>query len=93
MYRTAVGSTATTRKGFDLHAATDAAAAAASDAATTTYQPVFDFSCAETVDKIERLDDAIMGGISTSAVRASDGFARWSGVCRTDGGYVYLLFC
>merc|ERR1711920_501665 len=36
----------------------------------------------------ERIDDAIMGGISTSAIRQNpeEDFATWSGVCRTDGG-------
>ena len=62
-------------------------ATAASNADTTTYKAVFDFGSAETIDKFDRLDDAIMGGISTSALRAdSDGLAKWSGVCRTDGG-------
>jgi hypothetical protein len=64
------------------------------------YEPMFDFSnnISYAIDKIERLDDAIMGGISTSSVRPyvdiidtdnnnkSISYARWSGVCRTDGG-------
>jgi hypothetical protein len=61
--------------------------------ATTTkgsivYSPIFDFSKKDSVTKFERIDDAIMGGISTSALRQREGedFARWSGVCRLDGG-------
>ena len=54
------------------------------------YTPIFDFSNDDddAVSKFERIDDAIMGGISTSALRRRDGedFARWSGVCRLDGG-------
>jgi hypothetical protein len=53
------------------------------------YTPVWDFSNASvTSNQMDRLDDAIMGGISTSAIRTVPGesFARWSGVCRTDGG-------
>lgn len=64
-----------------------------------TYQPLFDFSKSGTVDMIERLDDAIMGGISTSSVQQQvdvhnngmPSYARWTGVCRTDGGYVLFL--
>jgi len=62
-------------------------------ASETTFQPVLDFSVAETVDKIDRLDDAIMGGISTSTVimnpvkdSTEEAYAKWFGVCRTDGG-------
>lgn len=64
----------------------------AESAATSVYEPVFDFSKPETVDMIGRLDDAIMGGISTSSVvpsndtESNNNFAKWLGVCRTDGG-------
>jgi len=57
-----------------------------------SYEPVFDFSDAskDTVASFDRIDDAIMGGISTSSIRASgneeESYASWSGVCRTDGG-------
>lgn len=54
--------------------------------ANISFQPIFDFRNESTIDRLERLDDAIMGGISTSSVRGGDGFARWMGVCRTDGG-------
>jgi len=64
------------------------------------YEPVFDFANPEeqAVSKFDRIDDAIMGGISTSQIRQSSSannnnendeeccFASWSGVCRTDGG-------
>mmetsp|Transcript_6163 Transcript_6163/g.15241 ORF Transcript_6163/g.15241 Transcript_6163/m.15241 type:complete len:444 (-) Transcript_6163:161-1492(-) len=60
------------------------------------YESVFDFSGPDrdaVVAKFDRIDDAIMGGISTSSLRASggddddsEGYASWSGVCRLDGG-------
>ena len=57
-----------------------------------TFEPVFDFGNAseDSIFKFERVDDAVMGGISTSTLRknANEEFARWSGVCRLDGGYV-----
>ena len=56
----------------------------------TTIVPLFNFSDPRehAVDKFERIDDAVMGGISLSSVRQIDNedFARWSGVCRVDGG-------
>ena len=77
----------------------DAAVTLAADAAATTtannnvvYEPVFDFSdsAQDAVSKFDRIDDAIMGGISTSSLRAatknSESYASWAGVCRTDGG-------
>lgn len=71
-----------------------AANAVLSEDTTTTYIPIFDFSIPTTVDKIERIDDAIMGGISTSSVQClhNQPYARWTGVCRTDGGYVVGSF-
>ncbi|GKZ01160.1 hypothetical protein MPSEU_001067400 [Mayamaea pseudoterrestris] len=56
------------------------------NSSTSYFQPIFDFTTLSTIDKLERLDDAIMGGISTSSVRNGAGCARWTGVCRTDGG-------
>jgi hypothetical protein len=55
---------------------------------SSTYKPVFDFSEAAAVENFERLDDVIMGGISTSQLMDVSGmpYAKWSGVCRTDGG-------
>lgn len=59
---------------------------------TTTYSPIFDFAAPDqkAVEKFERIDDAIMGGISLSSMKQStdEDFARWSGICRLDGGYV-----
>jgi hypothetical protein len=54
----------------------------------TTYIPIFDFSQEDAIDSFERIDDTIMGGISTSALRVVPGetYASWSGVCRVDGG-------
>jgi len=58
-----------------------------------SYEPVFDFSdpSKDAVSSFDRIDDAIMGGISTSSIRAvstesGESYASWSGVCRTDGG-------
>jgi hypothetical protein len=58
---------------------------------SSTFKPVFDFSEAAAVDNFERLDDVIMGGISTSQLMDVSGepYAKWSGVCRTDGGYAF----
>jgi Complex I intermediate-associated protein 30 (CIA30) len=64
--------------------------------ATPVFRPIFDFtdSSRNETERFERLDDAIMGGISTSSLRQVSGedFARWSGVCRLDGGYVSVLW-
>ena len=54
------------------------------------YQPIFDFANQQeqAVEKFERIDDAIMGGISLSSLKQlpNEDFARWSGICRLDGG-------
>ena len=57
---------------------------------TTT---LFDFTGrekenAKTIESFQRIDDAIMGGISTSTLRSVIGkpYASFSGVCREDGG-------
>mmetsp|Transcript_14654 Transcript_14654/g.20917 ORF Transcript_14654/g.20917 Transcript_14654/m.20917 type:complete len:422 (+) Transcript_14654:165-1430(+) len=63
-------------------------------ATETDFTAVFDFVSSEnskskSIESFERIDDAIMGGISTSAVRdpgSNNLYASWSGVCRTDGG-------
>ncbi len=65
-----------------------------SSSTTTSYQPIFDFSLVDPSIKhksarsFERIDDAVMGGISTSALRdvPHRSHAVWSGTCRTDGG-------
>ena len=65
---------------------------AATSSAIQQKIPLFDFSDStfNSTNKFERIDDVIMGGISSSILRQVEGeqFARWSGVCRTDGGYV-----
>jgi len=58
------------------------------------FTPVFDFTLDDVATKqksaasFERIDDAIMGGISLSSLRdvPDKDYASWSGVCRTDGG-------
>lgn len=57
------------------------------------FTPIFDFSDPQTVESFDRIDDAIMGGISTSSIRyipnTNDdklSYASWSGICRVDGG-------
>jgi len=65
-----------------------------STALRASYSPVFDFTLADETTKqksaesFERIDDAIMGGISQSALRdvPNKEYASWSGVCRLDGG-------
>ena len=76
-------------------ATSSAMSSSGSDAARTAATqniPLFDFSdpTLNATNKFERIDDVIMGGISSSLLRQAEGeeFARWSGVCRTDGGYV-----
>jgi hypothetical protein len=65
-----------------------------SQAASNQLTPVFDFTLDDIATKqksvasFERIDDAIMGGISLSSLRdvPDKDYASWSGVCRTDGG-------
>jgi hypothetical protein len=59
-----------------------------------SFTNIFDFTLSNTTIKqksaasFERIDDAIMGGISLSSLRdvPTKPYASWSGVCRTDGG-------
>ncbi len=66
------------------------------------YTPIFDFTPTtsssdqlnvknQSLASFERIDDAIMGGISLSKLMDAQGqdYVRWNGVCRTDGGYVF----
>lgn len=60
---------------------------------TTQETIIFDFSNStslkeKSISSFERIDDAIMGGISLSALKdvPSAPYASWSGICRTDGG-------
>jgi len=60
------------------------------------FTTVFDFTtlkndnddAKKAIDQFERIDDAIMGGISTSTLRLvpDKQYASFSGVCREDGG-------
>ena len=57
--------------------------------ADANLRTVFDFADAnaDATVNFERIDDAIMGGISLSALKnTTQDFASWSGICRTDGG-------
>jgi hypothetical protein len=63
----------------------------ASDIETgSTLTALFNFSNVDenAVSNFERIDDAIMGGISLSSIKQNpnEDFARWSGICRLDGG-------
>lgn len=58
-------------------------------------KPLFDFTTPYStltpdndINKFDRIDDAIMGGISTSSLKfiPNQPYASWSGICRTDGG-------
>jgi hypothetical protein len=71
-----------------LWVSTDDTAVEFSTQDSSTFKPVFDFSKAAVVESFERIDDVIMGGISTSRLEdvTGAGYAKWSGVCRTDGG-------
>eukprot|EP00984_Skeletonema_dohrnii_P005942 scaffold2111_cov117-Skeletonema_dohrnii-CCMP3373.AAC.1 len=72
----------------------DAATDALVDSTSNQFTPVFDFTLDDVTTKqqsaasFERIDDAIMGGISLSSLRdvPDKDYASWSGVCRTDGG-------
>lgn len=50
--------------------------------------PIFPFDAAPeaTVALWERIDDVVMGGVSSSKIVASDSGAEWRGIVRTDGG-------
>ena len=80
---------------FNHRATTSSSALSSSTSSTANFKPVFDFTgTSSTEDKeksaasFERIDDAVMGGISLSALKDAPGenYASWSGVCRTDGG-------
>ena len=50
--------------------------------------PVFNFDAAPeaTAALWERIDDVVMGGVSSSKIFVSDKGAEWRGIVRTDGG-------
>ena len=53
-----------------------------------TLAPIFDFEAApaDAADLWERIDDVVMGGVSSSKVVAGDARGEWRGIVRTDGG-------
>ena len=55
---------------------------------TYQYSPIFSFDSADTVSKFDRIDDVIMGGVSTSTLMdiPTEPYAKWFGMCRTTGG-------
>ena len=50
--------------------------------------PVFNFDAAPeaTAALWERIDDVVMGGVSSSKIVVGEGGAEWKGIVRTDGG-------
>jgi hypothetical protein len=52
------------------------------------YSPVFDFGLNDTVSAFDRINDSIMGGVSSSTLIDVPGedYAKWLGICRTTGG-------
>ena len=50
--------------------------------------PVFNFDAAPeaTAALWERIDDVVMGGVSSSKIVVGDAGAEWKGIVRTDGG-------
>ena len=67
-------------------------AVSSEESVDTSFTTIFDFtgeeSGAKSIENFDRIDDAIMGGISTSTLRkvTDQPFASFSGVCREDGG-------
>ena len=53
---------------------------------TPSFQSLFDFRKPESIDWWERIDDVVMGGMSSSGLRQEKEKAVWSGIIRTDGG-------
>ena len=55
---------------------------------TTELIPLFDFSNDTAAGSFSRIDDVIMGGVSSSTFvnEPNSRYAKWFGVCRTDGG-------
>ena len=57
-------------------------------ASSATLAPIFDFAASPeaTAELWERIDDVVMGGVSSSKVSAGEGRGEWRGKVRTDGG-------
>ena len=47
---------------------------------------VFDFTNEKSLNAFERIDDVIMGGVSSSTLRPGNECSIWSGIVRIDGG-------
>jgi hypothetical protein len=78
----------------DAESVAGSSSSSSSSSSHYSYEAILDFAQPATIDLVDRLDDAIMGGVSTSSVQPSkDGYAIWAGVCRTDGGYVPACVC
>eukprot|EP00310_Coccolithus_braarudii_P025570 CAMPEP_0183355848 /NCGR_PEP_ID=MMETSP0164_2-20130417/42100_1 /TAXON_ID=221442 /ORGANISM="Coccolithus pelagicus ssp braarudi, Strain PLY182g" /LENGTH=378 /DNA_ID=CAMNT_0025529089 /DNA_START=14 /DNA_END=1150 /DNA_ORIENTATION=+ len=71
-----------------IHRSLRRAVSAVAMADEATLVPLFPFSeaPAATVEQWERIDDVVMGGVSSSRVVAGDARAEWRGIVRTDGG-------
>lgn len=55
-------------------------------ATALSVTPMFRFDKQEAVDVFERIDDVVMGGVSSSSIRGDADRAVWSGIVRTEGG-------
>ncbi|GMI57859.1 hypothetical protein TeGR_g5271 [Tetraparma gracilis] len=90
----APGTTSTTSLGAAAGAAAPPPASAPPSASSPVLSPLFSFVTAplrsSSLPLFERINDTIMGGISSSSLSAppspSDPFASWRGRIRTDGG-------
>lgn len=53
-----------------------------------SYIPLFSFASNETIERFDRIDDAIMGGVSSSTLLdiPKEAYSKWFGICRTTGG-------
>ena len=71
-----------------LQVAIEDSSSVTQQADASTYRPIFDFSETDTVSKFDRIDDVIMGGVSSSTLMNVTGapYAKWFGNCRVDGG-------
>lgn len=55
-------------------------------AASGSHSPLFTFDSAETLAEWERIDDVIMGGVSSSRLVLDEGSALFKGTLRVEGG-------
>ncbi|KAJ8614295.1 hypothetical protein CTAYLR_001186 [Chrysophaeum taylorii] len=52
----------------------------------TTEASLVQFRGPDALNLFERIDDVVMGGVSSSSVRQAEGRAVWSGIVRVEGG-------